>query len=158
MVALRFILAMLLGFLPGILGIFVAPMESGGNLWYNTLFHSMLTPPGWVFSVAWSILYFLIGLALFYIMQSDLHERYTKTKAYVFFAINVFLNTLWSFVFFGAQMPEVALLVLVALLIVAILMMREFLRINRTAGWLIFPYVLWLFFAFYLNWMIIYLN
>lgn len=158
MAFLRFVFAMFLGFLPGILGVIVAPTETGGNLWYNTLERSMLTPPGWVFSVAWSILYFLIGLALFFVMQSDVISGHTKTRAYVFFAVNLVLNLLWSFVFFGAQMPEVALLVLIALLFVSIFMMREFFRVNNAAGWLILPYVLWLFFAFYLNAMIIYLN
>lgn len=155
----KFIFAMFLSFLPGILGIIVAPTETGGNLWYITLNHSMLTPPGWVFSVAWSILYFLIGLALFFVMQADSSfSRYNKTRAYILFAINLVLNTLWSFVFFGAQMPEVAFLVLIALIVIAILMAREFLRINQASFWLVLPYVLWLFFALYLNWMIIYLN
>jgi len=155
----KFIFAMFLSFLPGILGIIVAPISSGGNLWYNTLNHSLLTPPGWVFSVAWTILYFLIGLALFFVMQTDnMDRRYNKTNAYVLFAINLVLNTLWSFVFFGAEMPSVALLVLVLLIGTVILMMREFFRINNVTIWLLLPYLLWLFFAFYLNAMIIYLN
>lgn len=156
---LKFIFAMFLGFLPGILGTIVAPMQTGGNLWYNTLNHSMLTPAGWVFPVAWLILYFLLGLALFLVMQTDMGRRVqTKTGSYVLFIINIVFNTLWSFVFFGAGLPNVALLVLVALIVIAIWMMREFLRINQTAFWLVLPYVLWLFFAFYLNMMIVYLN
>lgn len=159
MTFLKFILAMFLSFLPGMLGIIVAPMETGGNLWYNTLEHSMLTPPGWVFPVAWTILYFLIGLALFMVMQSDTTKKYhTKAMAYWLFVINLILNTVWSFVFFGAQMPGVALLVLLALIITVIFMAREFFRINQAAFWLIVPYILWLFFAFYLNAMIIILN
>jgi tryptophan-rich sensory protein len=156
---LKFIFAMFLSFLPGFLGVIVTPMETGGNAWYNTLQHSVLTPAGWVFSVAWSVLYFLIGLALYFIMQTHVgNGGYTKTMAYWLFAVNLVLNTLWSFVFFGAQMPSFALLVLVALIIVVILMAREFYRINRVSFWLILPYILWLFFALYLNGMIIYLN
>lgn len=159
MIFLKFILAMFLSFLPGMLGIIVAPMETGGNLWYNTLTHSMLTPPGWVFSGAWSVLYFFIGLALFFVMLTDnpkVHQD--KTKAYVLFAINVVLNLLWSLVFFGAQMPGLALLVLIALIIDVIYMMREFFRIDKITLWFLIPYILWLFFALYLNGMIIYLN
>lgn len=159
MTVLKFIFAMFVSFLPGFLGIIVAPINTGGNAWYNTLNHSVLTPAGWVFSVAWSILYFLIGLALFFIMQTHIkNEMYSKSMAYWLFVINLVLNTVWSFVFFGAQMPEVALLVLTALIVDVLLMAREFLRINRVSFWLIMPYVLWLFFAFYLNGMIIYLN
>ncbi len=156
---LKFIFAMFISFLPGMLGIIVTPMSTGGNSWYNTLNHSMLTPPGWVFSVTWSILYFLIGLALFFIMQTDnFNNRYDKNNAYVLFAINLILNTAWSFAFFGAQMPEVALLILVALIADVILMARAFFKINQAAFWLVLPYILWLFFALYLNGMIIYLN
>jgi len=159
MTFIKFIFAMFLSYLPGILGIIVTPISTGGNLWYNTLNNSMLTPPGWVFSVAWTVLYFLIGLALFLVMVADnTRSRYSKTTAYILFVVNLILNTLWSFVFFGAEMPEVALLVLAALIIVVIVMAREFFRINRAAFWLIVPYILWLFFAFYLNSMIIYLN
>ena len=156
---LKFLFAMFVGFLPGILGIIVAPMETGGNLWYNTLFHSMLTPPGWVFSVAWTILYFLLGLSLFFIMTTDTtRSQVNKTRAYILYVLNLIFNTLWSFVFFGSQSPEIALLVLVALIGIVVLMSIEFYRINKTAFWLIVPYGLWLLFALYLNWMIVYLN
>jgi len=152
---LKFIFAMVLSFLPGILGIIVTPMASGGNLWYNTLNVSVLTPAGWVFSVAWTILYFLIGLALFLVMQSDDDN---KTNAYVLFAINLILNTVWSYAFFGAQMPEFALVILAALIVTVIFMARAFYRINHVSFWLVVPYIIWLFFALYLNGMIIYLN
>lgn len=156
---LKFIFAMFLGFLPGMLGLIVAPMETGGNLWYNTLFHSMLTPPGWVFSVAWTILYFLLGLSLFFIMTTDTtRSQVNKTRAYVLYVLNLIFNTLWSFVFFGSQSPSIALLVLIALIGIVVLMAIEFYRINKTAFWLTIPYVLWLFFALYLNWMIVVLN
>ena len=157
MTFLKFIFAMFLSFLPGFLGVLVAPTETGGNLWYNTLNHSMLTPPGWVFSVAWTILYFLIGLALFFVMQT--HDEYhNKNSAYVLFAVNIILNTLWSFAFFGAELPSVALLILTALIVVVLFMAREFYRINHMSFWFLVPYILWLFFAFYLNGTIVYLN
>lgn len=156
---LKFIFAMFLSFLPGILGLLVAPIETGDNLWYNTLANSSLTPAGWVFSVVWTILYFLIGLALFFIMKKNTYSnRYDKASAYTLFAINIMLNFLWSCVFFGAHLPEAALIVLTALIVVAIFMARAFLRISKAAFWLVVPYVIWLMFAFYLNGMIIYLN
>jgi len=159
MTVLRFIFAMLLSFLPGIIGVMVAPMASGQNLWYATLANSSLTPSGWVFSVVWGILYFLIGLALFFVMQKHITgSPQKKYMAYILFGVNIVLNTLWSFAFFGAQSPELALIVLGALIIVALFMMRAFYRISVGAFWCVVPYVLWLMFAFYLNSMIIYLN
>lgn len=155
MTFLKFIFAMFLSFLPGFFGVLVTPMTTGGNLWYNSLYVSALTPAGWVFSVAWTVLYFLIGLALFFVMQQ---KRVNKKNSYILFTINLILNLLWSFVFFGSHAPEIALLILTALIIVAIFMAREFFNVSKTAAWLILPYILWLMFAFYLNGMIIYLN
>ena len=156
---LKFIFAMFLSFLPGILGAIVTPMNTGANLWYNTLNVSMLTPAGWIFPLVWGVLYFMIGLAIYFIMVADNSRKiYDKTSAYIYFAINLVFNTLWSFAFFGAQMPEVALLILVALIIDVVFMARAFFKISHAACWLIVPYIVWLMFAFYLNGMIIYLN
>lgn len=159
MTFLKFVFAMFLSFLPGIVGLIVAPISSGHNAWYSSLNHSALTPDGWIFSVVWTILYFLIGLALFFIMQKvNINDRYDKTNAYILFAINIIFNALWSFAFFGAELPEVALIILTALIVTAVFMARAFFRISTAAFWLTVPYILWLMFAFYLNGMIIYLN
>lgn len=156
---LKFVFAMFLSYLPGIIGAIVTPMDTGANIWYNSLNVSFLTPSGWLFPIVWGVLYFLIGLALFLIMQSDVvRKAYDKTSAYIFFAINLVFNTLWSFAFFGAQMPELALLILIVLIVNSIFMARAFYRINSASFWLILPYILWMFFALYLNAMIIYLN
>ena len=157
MAFLKFVFAMFLSFLPGFIGVMVTPIETGGNAWYNSLNIPALMPAGWVFSVVWTILYFLLGLALFFIMQNKYSEQ-IKTSAYILFAINIFFNALWSYAFFGAHLPEVALLILTALIVTNIFMARAFFRISTVAFWLIIPYILWLMFAFYLNGMIIYLN
>ena len=113
----KFVLAMVLSFLPGLLGIFFSPIQSGQDAWYATLNNSVLTPDGWVFSVVWTILYFLIGLALFLVMQRNKNSsRHDKVGAYTAFGINIVLNFLWSFVFFGAHLPEAALIVNLSLL------------------------------------------
>ena len=159
MIFLKFLFAMFLSFLPGFIGLFVTPISTGGNVWYNTLNNSVLTPAGWVFTAVWTVLYFLIGMALFFIMQKqNTNDRYDKANAYILFTINIIFNALWSLAFFGAELPEVALIILTALIVTAIFMARAFFRISKVAFWLVVPYVLWLMFAFYLNGMIIYLN
>lgn len=159
MVLFKFVLAMFLSFLPGIIGVVFTPISTGENLWYDTLENSLFTPAGWVFSAVWIILYLLIGIALFIVMQTPKSKnKRTKTGAYTLFGINIILNAMWSIVFFGTQAPEMALLILMALIIVSIFMAREFFRINTAAFWCVLPYVLWLMFAFYLNGMIVYLN
>ncbi|MBR5904179.1 MAG: tryptophan-rich sensory protein [Alphaproteobacteria bacterium] len=159
MTILKFLFAMILSFLPGFLGLLVAPIKSGQDSWYATLNNSVLTPDGWVFSFVWTILYFLIGLALFYVMQKHSKtNRHDRVSAYTLFGLNIVLNTLWTFSFFGMHSPQAAIIVLTALIIVAIFMARSFYRISVPAFWLIVPYILWLMFAFYLNGVIIYLN
>lgn len=155
MTLLKFVFAMFLSFLPGLIGVMFTPIESGANVWYNSLNNSMLAPDGWVFSVVWMILYFLLGLSLFFVMQK--HNN-TKTSAYILFVVHMVLNALWSFVFFGLHLPEIALLILTALIITAIFMALAFLKISKSAFWLTIPYIIWLAFAFYLNGVIVYLN
>jgi len=156
---LKLVFAVFISFIPGLLGIMISPIASGKNTWYGEIHHSMLTPAGWVFSAVWTLLYLLIGIALFLIMQKqNVTNQRALMSAYVLFAINLVLNTAWSFVFFGAHSPEYALIVLMALIIVAVFMARAFFRISVPAFWLTVPYIAWLMFAFYLNGVIIVLN
>ncbi|MBQ6736061.1 MAG: tryptophan-rich sensory protein [Alphaproteobacteria bacterium] len=151
-----FIIAMVISFVPGIFGVFFTP-HGDSHMWYNGLVKSGLTPPGWVFSVAWTILYFLLGWALYLIIVT-VRRNLNKMRAYVLFAIQLGLNALWSYVFFGAHMPGLALIFLLALFIVSAWMAREFDGINRRASYLVVPYLLWLMFAFYLNAYILLMN
>ena len=156
---LKFVFAVFLAFVPGFLGVMVAPLAEGDNFWYSTLVASELTPAAWVFSAVWTILYLLIGIALYLVMRN--HNNVGRNKlinAYMWFGLNLIFNVLWSFTFFGMHALEYALAVLFALIIIAIFMVRSFMKVNNTAGWLIVPYVIWLMFAFYLNAMIVYLN
>lgn len=152
-----FILAIVISFIPGIIGGFFTPMSPGADVWYNGLNQSVLTPNGWLFIVAWMILYTLLGISLFLIMNNG-KTRVNKGKAYALFISQMCLNALWSYLFFGLQMVGAALLVLVALIAVSIWMMIAFKPISRAASYLVWPYILWLCFALYLNGMILFLN
>ena len=152
-----FILALVVSFIPGVIGGFFSPMSPGANQWYNGLAQSVLTPNGWVFSIAWLILYTLLGIALYLIMRSG-KTRQNKALAYALFFAQMGLNALWSYLFFGLQMVGGALLTLVALIGVAIWMMIAFKPISRAASYLVWPYLLWLCFALYLNGVILMLN
>ena len=97
-----FILAIFISFIPGIIGVAFTPSH-GDNVWYNALNNSMLTPDGWVFGVAWTILYTLLGIALFLVMNNQ-KARVNKTKAYTLFVVQMVLNALWTYLFFGLNM------------------------------------------------------
>jgi len=151
-----FVFAIIVSFIPGFIGIFFTP-HGASNIWYNALSKSVLTPAGWVFSVAWTILYILLGIALYLVIRND-NKRINKSGAYWLFFWQMVLNALWSYVFFGAHMPALALLVLVFLIVVSIYMARAFRLINKTAYYLVWPYIIWMCFATYLNTTIMILN
>lgn len=152
----KFVLAMVVSFIPGILGRMFTP-SGGSDLWFNALNKSFLTPDGWVFGVAWTILYALLGVALFLIMKNR-NTACKKATSYWLFAAHMLLNTAWTFLFFGLQMPIPALVILLGLISVALWMSREFYYISRAAPYLVWPYVAWLVFALYLNGTIVLMN
>ncbi len=145
----NFVLAMLISFLPGIFGVIFTPRHSD-DVWYNALNNSVLTPDGWVFGFAWTILYALLGIALFLIMNNT-KTRHNKTKAYVLFISQLILNGLWTYLFFGLHLITASVVCLIVLLGVSVWMMFAFKPISKPAYYLVWPYVLWLCFALYLN-------
>ena len=152
-----FVLARVISFIPGILGGFFSPMSPGANEWYNGLNQSVLTPNGWVFMIAWLILYTLLGISLFLIMNNT-KTRQNKSKAYILFVAQMGLNALWTYLFFGLHFVGAALLCLVALIVISVWMLVAFKPISRAASYLVWPYIAWLLFALYLNGIILLLN
>ncbi len=152
----KFLLAIFISFVPGMIGVLFTPSHSNDQ-WYNALNNSVLTPDGWVFGVAWTILYTLLGIALFLVMNNEKTRR-SKATAYVLFATQMGLNALWTYLFFGLHFVGGALLTLVALIAVSIWMASEFQVFNRWASRLVWPYIAWLLFAMYLNVTILWLN
>lgn len=117
--------------------------------WYAGLDKPPLLPPNEVFGPVWSILYVLIGIALFLVWTSESHV--SKRSAYILFATQLALNTLWSVVFFGLHLPWLAAGVIVLLLISIGITIRLFARHSKIAAWLFVPYLAWVCFATYLN-------
>jgi translocator protein len=126
------------------------------NGWYRALAKPELTPPGWVFPVAWTTLYILIGLALAMIV----HARGAKGRgaAIGLFVGQFALNLAWTPLFFGAHKVGLALFVIMAILLLSIATTVVFSRIRKGAAWLMLPYLVWLSFAGVLNWRIGQLN
>ena len=141
----------LLGFLSGRLA------NSGyGNRWFDALEKPALMPPGWLFGVAWTILYILMGLALAIV----LHARGAKGRgpAIVLFLVQLVMNLAWSPLFFRAHQVGSALMLILALIVIVAITIWLFGRIRRVAGLLLLPYLAWLAFASFLNYEIGRLN
>jgi benzodiazapine receptor len=144
-------LILLLGFASG-----RAVPAGADNGWYVALQKPALTPPGWVFPVAWTSLYILLGLAVAMI----LHARGARGRgpALATFAAQFVLNLAWTPLFFGMHQVGAALLVIVAILVVATIATVLFGRIRPLAAWLMVPYLVWISFAGVLTWRIGQLN
>lgn len=126
------------------------------NLWYAALTKPALNPPGWVFPIAWTALYVMMGLALAMILNAR-GSRY-RGLAIGLFALQMLINLTWSPIFFGKHLVFAALLVIVAMFAVALVTTFVFGRIRTAAAWLMVPYLAWLCFAGALNWGIMQLN
>ena len=140
-------LILLLGFLAG-----RSVAAGDDNLWYTTLVKPSITPPGWVFPVAWTTLYILIGLALAVVLNA--RGARLRGVGVALFAVQFALNLAWTPLFFGAHQVTNALIVIIAMLVVAVATTVVFGRIRTTAAWLMVPYLVWISFAGVLTWRI----
>jgi len=119
--------------------------------WYDSIRPS-ITPPNWVFPIVWNILFFLISLSL-YFSWSGSEKSDVRRKIVIVFGINFILNIFWSFLYFGLRDPFYAFIEIFVLWISIVLMIYVSYRIDKKAGWLLVPYLLWVSFAVVLNYL-----
>lgn len=124
---------------------------------YNELVKPPLSPPQWIFSVVWTLLYILMGISAYLVYQSDsdTKEKHEALRVYV---IQLILNFGWSLIFFNIQAYLLAFIILLLLWFTIYIMIERFGAIHMKAGKLQIPYLLWVMFAGYLNLGIICLN
>ncbi len=115
-----------------------------------------LSPPGWLFPVVWTILYVLMGIALYLVVITK--SRETKIPAYISFGVQLFFNFFWSIIFFNAQAYLFAFIWLLLLWVAIVVNIYFFNKINSRAAKLLLPYIIWVTFAGYLNLGIYILN
>ena len=126
------------------------------NIWYENLVKPPLTPSPVYFSVAWSILYALMFLALVLVVFGKKSEY--KNFAVLLFSIQLFFNIIWNYLFFTMQAVRLALLDVVLIFIFLIITLYCFFKISKLAGILLLPYLLQVIFAIYLTSGILMLN
>lgn len=117
---------------------------------YSELNKPPLAPPGIVFPIVWAILYALMGISAYMVNTSDADIK-AKRRALTLYAVQLFVNFMWSIVFFRFEQIGAAAAVLILLVILVAVMIFTFRRIRPLAGYLNIPYLLWVLFAAYLN-------
>jgi len=143
-----FIACIFLCLLVGFLGsLYTMPAIPG---WYAGLSKPAFTPPSWVFGPVWTFLYILMGISLYIVWVRGLGARHVK-PALSLFSIQLVLNFLWSYLFFGLRSPLAGLVCIALLWVELALTIVAFNRISRKAALLLVPYLLWVSFASLLN-------
>lgn len=145
----------------------VAPLAVGGlssiatvssiPTWYRGLNRPSWSPPDWAFAPAWTVLYILMGMAAWLVWRTG-WEKGAVRAALAVFAGQLALNGLWSILFFGLQSPGAGLIEIIILWCAILLTTVLFFGLDRLAGLLFVPYVLWVTFASGLNFAIWSLN
>lgn len=122
--------------------------EHGVKEWYPQLIKPCGTPPPLVFPIVWSILYTAMAVSLTLLAIS---RTSAKRAAYSFFGIQLFLNFIWSYLFFYLENPTLALADLILLVVFVFLTIFSFWRHTKLGSCLLLPYLVWILYALYLN-------
>jgi len=126
--------------------------------WYPTLVKPVFNPPNWIFAPVWTTLYIMMGLAGGLVWNKmDTNEKAVKT-AFKYFIFQLALNAAWSFIFFYLHNLFLALIELILLWLMIFEVYNQFKKIDKRAGMLLIPYLLWVGFAGVLNFSIWWLN
>lgn len=133
---------------------------STNSKWYKSLNQSPLTPPSWVFPIAWTILYALIiasGVVFLSSPTTTIRDA-VRSPGFFYYCAAWVLNLSWSQIFFRFQRPDLSFVVILAMLTFIALNIRAFYPVSRLAAYLLVPYVAWVSFATYLNGYILFMN
>ncbi len=152
---LKLLAAIVICNLAGIIGSLVT--TTGEGSWYAAIEKPPFNPPGFVFGPVWTTLYILMGISLYLIWMEGTGRREVRL-ALIFFSTQLVLNALWTFLFFGLQSPFLGLVEIIILWLFIVATIVAFYRINKTAAFLMVPYLAWVTFAAFLTYSIWILN
>ncbi len=143
--------------IPVAVGLFAAFLTRGNMDIYSGIEKPISAPPAILFPIVWSILYVLMGISSVFVYNSNKYEK-DKKSALKVYAFQLAVNFFWSIIFFNLQAILFSFVWLILLLFLIVLMTVRFFKINKPAAYLQIPYIIWVSFAGYLNFMIYLLN
>lgn len=145
-------ICLVIGFLSG------KVTQSSITTWYPTLTKPIFNPPNWIFAPVWTLLYIFMGIAAG-LVWNEINSKEKEVKsALKFFIIQLGLNALWSYLFFGLNNVFLAAIEVILLLLLIYETYLKFKPINKNAGYLLIPYMAWVSFASVLTWSIWWIN
>ncbi len=118
---------------------------------YDRVNQPFLAPPSWLFPVAWTILYILMGVSSGMIWEMKNAPEEDRRRAFIFYGLNLIVNFFWSIIFFNLGAFFGAFVWLLLLIFIITKMMSAFYKIKPLAAYLQIPYIIWCCFATYLT-------
>ncbi len=147
----KLIISILIPSVLGFIGSLVGNVQNG----FQGIVKPSFTPPEIVFPIAWIILYILMGISTYLILES---KGQNKEKGLILYGVQLILNASWTYFFFNLNWFLFSFILVIIILILVIYMIKEFHKINPLAAYLQLPYVLWLIFAAILSYNVYLLN
>jgi translocator protein len=151
-IALVVVICLVVGYVSGMV------TRASITTWYPTLVKPSFNPPNWIFAPVWTSLYTMMGIAAGLVWNQIASNKEVVTKALQFFAVQLILNALWSYLFFGLHNLMLATIEVILLWLLIFETYTHFAKINKTAGYLLLPYLAWVSFASVLTASIWWLN
>ena len=147
----RIIIAIIIPLLVGFIGNLLGNASNG----FDSINKPEFTPPGIVFPIVWTILYILMGISSYFIYQSNNKD---KENALIIYGIQLFVNMLWTLFFFRLHLYLFSFIWILIMIILVGLMIYKFYKIDKKAGVIQIPYLIWLIFASIINFSVYLLN
>lgn len=149
------LIPLIVGFASSVITQLIAGIDT--STYYSQLIKPGFAPPSIVFPIVWTILYILMGISAYKILKKG-YELPKVKDAMFYYWLQLGLNFIWSILFFGFDLRLTSLITLAILIIIVITMTIKFFKIDKKAAYLNIPYILWLLYAFVLNYFIWVIN
>ena len=147
---LSLLILLLVTFIAPVIGSYVTSVFK--EPWYSEIIQPSFNPPSWVFPPVWSTLYVMMSIAIWRVWIAFFNSRILKL-----YFFHLFFNCIWSIIFFGFHQIGLALINIIVILFFIIILMKEYLKIDKLSFYLMIPYFLWSSFALVLNASILFL-
>jgi len=132
--------------------------QSSITTWYPEIKKPVFNPPNWIFAPVWTLLFILMGISAGMVWNKFETQKELVKKGMLFFTIQLFLNALWSYLFFVLNNILLALIEIILLWLVIYETFHIFKQIDKKASYLLIPYLAWVGFATILTGSIFWLN
>lgn len=145
------LIPLIIGFSSNAIAQFLSKTDT--SVYYAELIKPGFFPPSYIFPIVWTILYILMGISAYLISKKGLNSLKVR-DAMFYYWLQLGLNFIWSILFFGLGLRFTALIVIGLMIIVVTAMIIKFAKIDKRAAYLNLPYLAWLFYAFFLNYVV----